>query len=302
MSGGTILVTGGTGKTGGRLAARLVEAGARVRVGSRSGAAPAGAEAARFDWFSPEGHDAALEGIERAYLVAPIGAADPIEVMEPFVERAIGRGVRRFVLLSSSLIEEGGPAMGAVHALLRARAPEWAVLRPSWFMENFTIDPHLASIRGEDAIYSATDDGQAPFIAADDIAAVASRALTSERSIDDGVILTGPEAISYAQVAEAIGAARGKAVRHISLDAEALAARLAQFGIPEPFAAMLAGLDRAIAQGAEARTTDAVRDMAGHVPRTFGEFASDNAPLWRTRSSTVAEGRLTPPSRGVVRT
>lgn len=172
--------------------------------------------------------------------------------------------------------------MGAVHALLRARAPEWTVLRPSWFMENFTIDPHLASIRGEDAIYSATDDGRVPFIAADDIAAVASSALTSERSINDGVVLTGPHAISYAEVAETIGAARGKSVRHISLDADALAARLARFGIPEPFAAMLAGLDRAITQGAEARTTDAVRDIAGHGPRTFEAFTSDNAGLWRT--------------------
>ena len=323
MSGGTILVTGGTGKTGGRLAARLVEAGARVRVGSRSGAAPAGAEAARFDWFSPEGHDAALEGIGEivAEAIDKVGKDGTVTVEESntfgmdleFVEgMQFDKGYisayfvtdqeRLEAILEDPYILILNGKISAVHALLRARAPEWAVLRPSWFMENFTIDPHLASIRGEDAIYSATDDGQAPFIAADDIAAVASRALTSERSIDDGVILTGPEAISYAQVAEAIGAARGKAVRHISLDAEALAARLAQFGIPEPFAAMLAGLDRAIAQGAEARTTDAVRDMAGHVPRTFGEFASDNAPLWRTRSSTVAEGRLTPPSRGVVRT
>ena len=89
--------------------------------------------------------------------------------MGPFIERAIAAGACRFVLLSSSLIaEEGGPAMGAVRALLRGGAPGWAVLRPSWFMENFFVGQHAATIRDEDAIYSATDDGLSAFIAVED--------------------------------------------------------------------------------------------------------------------------------------
>ena len=121
---GIVLVIGGTGKTGGRLIERLGEEGWAARCASRSAKALPGAEGVAFDWCDPQGHDAALAGVESIYLVAPVGSNDPIEVMEPFIERAIAQGVRRLVLLSSSLIEEGGPAMGAVHALLHRRAPE----------------------------------------------------------------------------------------------------------------------------------------------------------------------------------
>ncbi|HEV2604757.1 MAG TPA: ergot alkaloid biosynthesis protein, partial [Microvirga sp.] len=66
----------------------------------------------------------------------------------------------------------GDPMMGEVHAWLATNAPEWAVLRPSWFMQNFSEGPHGRTIREESAIYSATDTGRVGFISADDIAEV----------------------------------------------------------------------------------------------------------------------------------
>lgn len=275
-----VLVIGGTGKVGGRLVKRLVEAEQQTRSASRSGKAPVGAEGIVFDWFDVDGHAAALSGVDCVYMIAPIGSSNPIEVMEPFIERAIAEGTRRFVLQSSSLIGEGGPAMGAVHALLHQRAPEWAVLRPSWFMENFTIDAHLESIKSDDALYSATDDGVVPFIAVADIAEVALNVLMQDEPVNDGLILSGPEALSYVEVAHIIGEARGKPVRHIRLIAEELAKRLEGFGIPQEFATMLAGLDRAIAAGADARTTPTVFEMTGRAPLTFADFAVAHAAVW----------------------
>jgi ergot alkaloid biosynthesis protein len=278
---GIVLVIGGTGKTGGRLIERLGEEGWTARCASRSAKAPPGVTGVAFDWYDAKKHDAALAGVDRIYLVAPVGSNDPIAVMEPFIERAIGRGVRRFVLLSSSLIEEGGPAMGSVHALLHRRAPEWAVLRPSWFMENFSAGQHLATIRDEDAIYSAADDGLTPFIAVDDIAEVAFRALTNEEAANDGLVLTGPVALSYDEAAAIIGAARGRAVRHVRLTGEELTARFEAFGLSHDYAVMLAGLDRAIATGAEARTTPIVARLTGRSPRSLVDFAARNASAWR---------------------
>jgi ergot alkaloid biosynthesis protein len=276
----TILVTGGTGKTGGRLIRRLVEQGWTARCASRSGKAAAGVDGVTFDWFDAKGHAAALAGVKRVYLIAPLGSNNPIEVMQPFIELAITRGVRRFALLSSSAIEEGGPAMGAVHALLRRIAPEWAVLRPSWFMENF-VEAHLATIRDQDEIYSATDDGQVPFVAADDIAEVALRALTNDKAVNDGLVITGPKALSYGEAAAIIGAARGRPVRHVRLTGEQLTARFESFGIAHDYAAMLAGLDRAIAGGAEARTTAVVKQLTGRGAMSLEDFAARNATVWR---------------------
>ena len=277
---GSSLIIGGTGKVGTPLARRLVEEKRTVRSASRSGSGVTGAESVVFDWYDAQTYAGALAGVDRAFMVAPIGASDPIDVMKPFIEQAIGTGVKRFVLLSSSLIDEGGPAMGAVHALLRQVAPEWAVLRPSWFMQNFTIERHAASIKFEDAIYSATDDGVVPFISVDDIAEAAMRTLTDDQPANDGLILTGPSTLSYADVAAIIGHARGKPVRHKKLTEEALTERLAGFGIPLAFAQILAGLDRAIAAGAEARTTDDFEKCTGLAPTTFATFAEENADVW----------------------
>jgi ergot alkaloid biosynthesis protein len=279
---GLVLVTGGTGKTGARLSARLRQAGWSALSASRSSQASGEIRSAAFDWYDPRGHDAALEGVERIYLVAPVGASDPIEVMGPFIERAIAKGACRFVLLSSSLIEEGGPAMGAVHALLRRGAPGWAVLRPSWFMENFSVGQHAATIRDEDAIYSATDDGLVPFIAVEDIVEVAFHALTDDEAVNEGLVITGPKALSYDQAAAIIGAARGRPVRHIRLNGEQLTDRFRAIGLPDEYAAMLAGLDRAIAAGAEARTTATVARMTGQEPQSLAVFAARSAGVWRT--------------------
>lgn len=276
------LITGGTGKTGRGLAGRLKAAGWPVTVAARSPAASG--EAVRFDWFDPATHDAALEGADRVYLLAPVGDNNPVVVMAPFIERAIAKGVSRFVLMSSSSIEEDGPAMGKVHGFLRRHALEWSVLRPSWFMENFTAGQHAVTIRDEGAIYSATDDGLTPFVAVDDIVEVAFRALTDDAPPEQDLVITGPEALSYGEVARLIGAASGRPVTHVRLSGEDLARRWEAFGLSADYAAMLAGLDRAIAAGAEARTTAVVADMTGREPITFAAFAERNAGVWRAQA------------------
>lgn len=277
----SVLVIGGTGKTGTPLVAQLIERGIKVRSATRSGTAPEGAEGARFDWYDMASWDDAVRAIDSVYLMAPLGSHDPVAVVGPFVDRAMAAGVTRFALLSSSLIQEGGPAQGLIHALLRERAPEWTSLRPSWFMQNFINEPHLSSIRTDDAVYSATEDGLVPFIATEDIAAAAAAVLTSEQRPPEELLLTGPQAISYDQVAATIGEARGKPVRHVRLTVRELAARHHQFGVPADFAALLAGLDGLIARGADARTTSDLTEITGSAGSTFEAFAKRNAQIWK---------------------
>lgn len=130
-AGGTTLVIGATGTTGSRSAAQLTAAGHRVRAASRRAVPVAGAEPVRFDWYDPATHAAALDGVDRVYLVPPVGDSDPAATMLPFLRRARTAGVRRAVLLSSSAIPEGGPAVGTVHRALPGLFGQWAVLRPS---------------------------------------------------------------------------------------------------------------------------------------------------------------------------
>ncbi|MEV5428700.1 NmrA family NAD(P)-binding protein [Streptomyces sp. NPDC052701] len=263
------LVVGATGTTGSRVTSLLTAEGHRVRAASRRAVPVAGAAAVRFDWYDASTHEAALGDADRVYLVPPLACADPAAVMLPFLERARAAGVRRAVLLSSSAIPAGGPAVGQVHQALPALFDEWAVLRPSWFMQNFTGDHmHARAIREQGTITTATGEGRVAFVDADDIAAVAAHALTADRSPDTDLVVTGPQALSYGDVAAVLTEVTGRSVTHRQLTYEQMRERLA-LDMPAEFAAVLAGLDRAIAEGAEDRVTDTVQRLLGRPPRSF---------------------------------
>lgn len=137
----TILVTGSRGITARRLTS-LLHPKYPVLVATRSAPVePTLPPSVVFDWTdestyeNPFKHPQAQESpISAMYIVAPTGEESVLAGELAFIEFAAKRGVTRFVHLGSSMIPEGGPFMGQVHARLRQLGVEWAVLRPSWFM------------------------------------------------------------------------------------------------------------------------------------------------------------------------
>jgi len=209
---GTTLVLGGTGTVGSRIVQLLEAASLPVLSASREGT---GQNGVVFDWNESDtwGNPFAAaasgkksgpsSGIRSVYLIAP-PTVKPMPVMS-FVDFAMQQGARRFVLQSASSFEPGGPAMGKVHAYLRELGSrgevEWAVLRPTWFQQNFIEQPaHVTSIKEESKLYSATSDGRIPFVSADDIAAVAIQALTRDDPPNTEYFVLGPEPLSYGDV------------------------------------------------------------------------------------------------------
>ena len=271
-----VLITGGKGKTGRRIASCLRAAGIDIAIGTRTLDGP---QDRRFDWADPSSASA-FNGCDAVYLVAPTDRTDHLAVMQPLLEEAMARGVQRFVLLSSSLLESGGPMMGEVHEWLAKNAPEWAVLRPSWFMQNFSEGPHAPTIREEGFIYSATGTGRVGFIDAGDIAAAAAATLTATPPLNADVVLTGPEALSYDDVAKIITEVVGRPVRHLSLEPATLAARFVAQGLPTDYANTLAGMDAHIAAGSEDCTTSAVEQLTGQRPTSFRDFANRALEKW----------------------
>ncbi|WP_329014143.1 NAD(P)H-binding protein [Streptomyces sp. NBC_00690] len=277
------MVVGATGTTGSRVVARLSAAGLRVKATSRHATPVDGARPVRFDWNDPSSFDNALEGTDRIYLVPPPGSPDPAAVMLPFLRQARAAGIRRAVLLSASAIPLGGPAIGQVHKALPDLVPQWAVLRPSWFMQNFSGNHvHARTIRADGTIRTATGEGRVGFVDAEDIAAVAVHALTDAQAPNTDLIITGPQAVSYGDIAAVLTEVTGHTVTHRRLTHESLRDRLAA-DLPIEFATMLADLDRAIAKGAEDRTTDTVQRLTGHPPRDFRAFAEREMRRPRSR-------------------
>ncbi len=132
-----ILITGGTGTTGSRIAKKLIERGYKPRIASRKNPLVTEIDHVYFDWYDETTHNLALENINKLYLVAPVGVMDPSPIVLPFIDLALKKGVKRIVLLSSSLIDEGGPVFGKIHQAIREKAPEWAVLATILFYAKF---------------------------------------------------------------------------------------------------------------------------------------------------------------------
>lgn len=274
MSG--VLITGGTGNTG-RALLELLRDRAEIKVASRNPEA-GNDQHVFFDWYDPESHDVALAGVDRLYLVPPIGAIDPMPAVGPFLEKARTAGVRRVVMLGSSMKLPDAPGMDELYRAVR-RMPEFAVLRPSWFMQNFA-NQHAASINERGEIAAASGPGRIGWIDAGDIAAVAAAVLLDPDPVHAEHTLTGPQTLNYAEAVAVITEVTGRPIRFVDVSVEELADRLTRLGVPAGFAASLAAMDGDIRAGLEDRTTPAVEDLTGRPPRPFQDFARAHRDVW----------------------
>lgn len=270
-----ILVTGATGTTGSRVHRALLDASYPTLAVGRSTAVP-------FDWTDSSTHDRVLDGIKSAYLLPPIGVADPEPSMLSFIERALNRGVRRMVMLSASVIPEGSPGVGRVHAALRTSVPEWTVLRPSWFMQNFERRDHYMAdgLIAHGRLSTSIEDGRVGFVDAEDIAAVALRALVDAEPHQTDHVITGPQPLSYDDIAATPTRVLDRRIVHQRVDRDTVREHMERSGIPPAAAEVLASLEADLRDGGEDRVTDTVERVTGRVPRSFEAWARVHADAW----------------------
>jgi uncharacterized protein YbjT (DUF2867 family) len=207
------LVLGAAGKTGSRVANRLLSRGLPVRTAARSGAD------AHFDWDDPETYAPALHGVKRAYLLGPVMRTDFADQVSVFLGQAGAAGARHITYLSAYGTGSAPPetALRSVELDLLGRAGlTHAILRPAWFMQNFS-ETFLKPIGG--AIVVPAGDGAGAFVDAEDIAAVASATLADpEAHAGAQYALTGPGALTIAEAAKIISDVSGQAIDYTDVD------------------------------------------------------------------------------------
>jgi uncharacterized protein YbjT (DUF2867 family) len=275
----TVLVLGATGKTGSRVAAALARRGIRVRTAARSGAE------VRFDWGERESFAPALKGIDRVYLIAPIGRLDFAADVAAFLDEAESAGVGHVTFLSAYGMEHAPRqvATRAVELDLAGRGQfAHTILRPAWFMQDFS-ETFLKPVDGVIAV--PTGDGAEAFIDAEDIAAVAAATLADPAAhAGAAYTLTGPEALTVAHAAEIISEATGQTVTHLDLDRDTWIAGAIAGGIPADYAVVLRQLTETIASGNGSHPDTTVEQITGTPARTFRDFARKNAAAWNEDS------------------
>ncbi|KAF9456843.1 hypothetical protein BDZ94DRAFT_1326684 [Collybia nuda] len=288
---GTILLTGGWGKTASRIAKLLSAKGIPVQIASRKGAAAIPSEyksqyssltGAIFDWTDPSTH---ANPFNATNLVAPISAVylvppavpDIIGAMKPFIDLAIEQGVKRFVLMSGAGVDKGGWGYGKVHEYLAdgGHKVEYCVLRPPWFYANMLS---VASISEEDIIVSATGDGKFPMTSEDDIAEAAVGPLIDEKVLNNDIFIMGPELLTFDLVAEKLTKVLGRKITHVKVTTAEFTELLLKQGIPEAYAPLLAGVDAMKAAGSDEKLFYSPGKVVGRV--FIEEFLGENKSVF----------------------
>ncbi|MEU9861633.1 NAD(P)H-binding protein [Streptomyces sp. NPDC047971] len=260
-----VLVLGGTGKTGRRVAARLRSRGHEVRAVSRGGPV-------RFDWTDESTWEPVLTGARAAYLVDS-QRADAGTSMRGFAKLAASLGVERLVLLSHSdwVAPEGEEKLPCERAV-RESGARWTILKPAWFAQNFSEDPFFLRQVLDGDVVSSTGEGVEPWLDVEDIADVAVAALTEDGHDEQAYALSGPRLLSMAEAVGEIARATGRDVVHRAVSPADFAAHAARQGVSEEHVELLNMLYGWIREGRFARLGDGVRRALGREPRDFTDY------------------------------
>lgn len=284
-----ILVTGATGNIGSLVTRRLIANGYRPSVFVRDAAKARHLFSADVDIRvgnlagDQKSLSAAFAGIDSLFLVNSgpgLAECDRIAALA-----AKSADVRHVVKLSTLDVHTGvgtGPWHARGEAALRESGIDFTIVQSAAFMTNALYWADL--IRTQGVLRSSTGDGKIGFIHPEDIADVAVHALTARDQMGEALVITGPQALNYAEMVNMIGEAIGKTIRFIPItDAQA------QMG-NDPYSEAIVDIWRAIREGRVETVTDGVKRVLGREPRSFKQWAAENADAFATRGKSRDKG------------
>ena len=289
-----ILVTGATGNVGSSVLDALSQAGVPVRAAAGSAAGLRGlaypassalgnVEPVALDFTDPSTWAAAYEGVEQMFLMRPPHLSRPQKQMVPSLEAAKAAGVRQVVFLSLQGAERNRLVPhAALESWLRSSGLDWTFVRASFFMQNLATT-HLTDIRDRDEIMVPAGSGATAFVDAHDVGTVAARALIDpQRHRGLAWTPTGPNALTYTEVAHVLTDTLGRTIRYAEPGALRYAAHARNtLDLPWGMVAVTTAIYTVARVGRAGGITDDVHTVTGHRPRTFAEFAASNVHLWR---------------------
>jgi uncharacterized protein YbjT (DUF2867 family) len=282
----TYLITGATGNVGSLVVERLISRGERPRIFVRDRQKAIARYGDRVDVFVGDLADSstlkpALTGSDTVLLLT--SGHDLAMQDEAAAKAAKAAGVSHLVKLSSYDAREQNVGTGVWHAAgeaaIRASGIAFTFVQPSGFMSNALY--WARSIKAEGVVRTATGDGKIPFIHPLDIAEVATQALISKAYLGSALPISGPEALSYAEMASKIGAAIGKPVRFETISDEDARKQQVAWGAPPELVEARLSIFRAIREGRLAAVTDTVERVLGRKPITFDAWARESAGAFR---------------------
>jgi len=292
-----IVVTGAGGAVGSCLLGELTAIGEPVRAAYHSPAAAQAADAAGrsvkvVDFDDPATLAPALAGAETLFLLNAMG---PNQTQQELgvLAAAKAAGVRRVVKLSVWRADELLSPIARLHfpveEALRSSGLSWTVLRPNFYMQNFSrgmADP----IRHRGVFAQPRSDAAISYIDVRDVARVAARVLTSSGHESRTYSLTGPEALTYGEVASLFSKVLGRTVRYVGMSDEEARDALLKRGMPAFQADALIESRAAYREGGGETLTPTVAELTGRTPIGFEQFVLDHIATFTVPSGSIPTG------------
>jgi len=261
-----ILVIGGTGKTGRKVASKLTEAGHNVRIGSRS-ASPS------FDWDNSETWSEALQGMDKVYITFQPDLAVPgaLEAIEELTKQAKQCDVKKLVLLSGKGEREAELCEQVViHSGL-----DYTIVRASWFNQNFSESFFLEPIL-EGFVALPQADVKVPFVDTEDIADVAVEALLHDKHNGNIYQLTGPRLLTFKDVVKEISEATEREITFTPISLTAYVKAMKEQGVPEHFVWLVEYLfSEVLGNPIISEITYDIEQVLGRKPIDFSEYIEE---------------------------
>lgn len=278
-----ILVTGATGNVGSRLVRELAAAGAPTRALVHRPESEAELQELGVDTVVGAFEDAeslrrAVDGVERVYIVSPPAVDGMVRQQLAVLEAARAGGVRHVVKQSSIAADEDTDAsLVAAHRrveeAIEGSGLAWTHLRPHWFMTN---ELGQAGTIVADGVFYAPDVTEISLIDPADIAAVAARVLTSDGHEGKAYLLTGPQLLSYSDVADVYSRVLGRDVRWQEVSMEQARDSMRE-SLPEELAVGFAEVMTRYREGGVCRSVSPwVEELTGRPPSSFEDFVREN--------------------------
>lgn len=283
-----ILVTGATGKTGGEVARQLAAANTSFRALVRDAdkAAPIsalGAELVVGDIADEAFLSTALSGIDKAFLVMP-NDEEQLVLEKAFTDACAAAGVQHLVYLSSleSVPESNNPITQnhvAAQDYIRESGMSWTLVRPTFFMQNF--ETYAPRIKEAGQIIMPVGNGTVSATDLRDVGEVIRDVLTKPGHENKSYDLTGPELLTFAEIAEQFSRVLGTTVEYIDQPMEEFADLLRTIGLSEWRVDAVCKELEAIGAGVVDHTTDTIEELLGRPPISLEQYISDYIDQFR---------------------
>ncbi len=281
-----ILVLGATGNTGSEVVKQLKEAGADFGIMARSADAankldlnPNQVRVSNYD--DVETMTQALEGVKKIYVAMPAHPSNQ-QWIENTVAAAKAAGVELIVKLSGMGAKaDAGSEIIRTHVLtddiVKASGIAYAIVQPNSFFQN--LYGSLPTINAMGQFFLPLAQAKQSVIDIRDVAAVVVTALTQSGHENQTYLISGPEALTFAEQAAILTEVSGKQIDYIAVPQEAAESAMKEAGMDNWTAEKLAEIMAWFGEGHYASVTDTVERVTGNKPRTFRAFAEEFAAV-----------------------